>query len=236
MDDIKQRPTKSANPVPARGQLHASSESRDETTEDADSEAVTSDSPKKEGFKSIISTLAVLIIAPLIALTITAFVFQSYEVDGPSMETTLQNHDRLIVYKLPRTIARITHHPYVPHRYDIIIFNRDDGFQFGTTEKRQLIKRVIAFAGERVVVKDGNMTVFNKEHPEGFRPDDAEYGKVIVTTPGDVDLVVPEGQIYVCGDNRPNSLDSRSFGPIQLNDVVGKLSLRVFPIGKGKRF
>src|SRR5882762_2580960 len=70
--------------------------------------------PDHEGLKSILSTIAILIIAPLIALTLTAFVFQSYEVDGPSMETTLQNHDRLIVVKVPRTFARITHHSYIP--------------------------------------------------------------------------------------------------------------------------
>ncbi len=189
---------------------------------------------KSEGIKSILSTVAILVIAPLIALSLTAFVFQSYEVDGPSMETTLQNRDRLIVYKWPKTAASITGRPYVPHRGDIIIFSRQDGLEFGTTQKRQLIKRVIAFPGERVVVKDGKLTVYNAENPEGFRPDDSPYGKVIVTTPGDVDLVVPEGQIYVCGDNRPNSLDSRSFGPISTSDIVGKLILRVYPFNKGQ--
>ncbi len=191
---------------------------------------------KSEGIKSILSTVAILVIAPLIALSLTAFVFQSYEVDGPSMETTLQNRDRLIVYKLPKTIASITGHAYVPHRGDIIIFSRTDGFEFGTSAKRQLIKRVIAYSGERVVVKDGKLTVYNTEHPDGFQPDDAPYGKVIVTTPGDVDLVVPDGQIYVCGDNRPNSLDSRSFGPISTNDIVGKLILRVYPFNKGHTY
>ena len=191
---------------------------------------------KHEGIKSILSTVAILIIAPLIALSLTAFVFQSYEVDGPSMETTLQNRDRLIVYKLPKTIASITGHAYVPHRGDIIIFSRQDGFEFGTTQKRQLIKRVIAYSGERVVVKNGKLTVYNTEHPDGFRPDDNPYGKVIVTTPGDIDITVPEGQIYVCGDNRPNSLDSRSFGPISTNDIVGKLVLRVYPFNKGQSY
>lgn len=193
-------------------------------------------SSRHESVKSIFSTVAILIIAPLIALSLTAYVFQSYEVDGPSMETTLQNHDRLIVYKLPKTIARISGHPFVPNRGDIIIFSRQDSFEFGTNQKRQLIKRVIAFPGERVVVKNGLLTVYNKSHPKGFRPDDSTYGKVITTTPGDVDLTVPKGQIYVCGDNRPNSLDSRSFGPISTDDIVGKLILRVYPFNKGQAF
>jgi signal peptidase I len=192
---------------------------------------------KKEGIKSIISTIAILIIAPLIALCLTAFVFQSYEVDGPSMESTLQNHDRLIVYKLPRTIAKITRNQYQPKRGEIVIFTRKDGLEFGNSKPRQLVKRVIAVAGERVVVKDGIVTVYNKEKPEGFSPDQiAEYGKVIGQTDGIVDLVVPEGTVFVCGDNRPESLDSRAFGPVNLDDLVGRLSLRVYPFNKGQSF
>lgn len=196
-----------------------------------------SDNESKSNIKGILSTVAILVIAPLIALALTAFVFQSYEVDGPSMETTLQNRDRLIVYKLPRTIARLTGRAYLPKRGDIIIFSREDSFEFGSNQKRQLIKRVMALPGERVTVKDGILKVYNDANPQGFRPDDSSYGKVIVTTPGeDIDITVGEDQIYVCGDNRPNSLDSRSFGPIDLKDVVGRLAIRVYPFGKSKTF
>lgn len=192
---------------------------------------------KKEGIKSIFSTIAILIIAPLIAISLTAFVFQSYEVDGPSMETTLQNHDRLIVYKLPRTVAKITGNKWLPERGEIIVFSRMDSLEFGTTKPRQLIKRVIALPGERVVVKDGLLTVYNKENPDGFMPDKlADYGKVIQTTDGEIDTTVPEDTVFVCGDNRGQSLDSRAFGPVNLDDIVGRLSLRVYPFNKGQSF
>jgi signal peptidase I len=191
----------------------------------------------REGWRSALSTIAILIIAPLIAFTLTAFVFQSYEVDGPSMETTLQNHDRLIVVKVPRTIARITHHAYIPQRGDIVIFSKTEDFDFNGTQERQLIKRVIGLPGERVVVKDGTLTVYNKEHPEGFQPDRTmAYGKVITTTTGNVDVTVPADQIFVCGDNRTNSLDSRSFGPIPAKAIVGKLVLRIFPFSNAESF
>ena len=192
---------------------------------------------QRDGLRSILSTLAILIIAPLLAFSLTAFVFQSYEVDGPSMQTTLQNHDRLIVLKLPRTLAKITGHPYVPHRTDIIIFTKSDLYDFGTTQQRQLVKRVIGLPGDRVVVQNGILTIYNSAHPNGFQPDKVySYGKVIVTTPGNIDITVPAGQIFVCGDNRPDSLDSRSFGPIPVKDVVGKLSLRIFPFNKAESF
>lgn len=192
---------------------------------------------KHEGWGSIASTVAVLLIAPLVALVLTAFVFQSYQVDGPSMQTTLNNNDRLIVWKVPKTWAKITGHNYVPNRGDVVIFVENDISSFGEEPSKQLIKRVIALPGERLVVKDNKVTVYNKEHPKGFQPDQTlPYGKVITETSGDVDLTVSKNHVFVMGDNRPNSLDSRAFGPVDTNDIVGKLVMRVWPAGDMKSF
>lgn len=191
----------------------------------------TSDTPppeSSEGLKGIVSTIALLLLAPLIAIFLTMFVFQSYQVDGPSMQTTLHNNDRLIVWKLPRTWSRITRHDYIPQRGDVVIFHHEDGAAL--EGNRQLIKRVVGLPGERVVVKDGTLTVFNDEHPEGFSPDKTlPYGAVITNTPGSVDITVPEGEVFVAGDNRSNSLDSRYFGSVPASDIVGTLGVRVFP-------
>jgi signal peptidase I len=192
---------------------------------------------KHEGFSSWASTIAVLLIAPLVALFLTSFIFQSYQVDGPSMQTTLYNNDRLLVWKLPKTWSRITGHQYVPQRGDVVIFVERAISDLSQPNGKQLIKRVIGLPGERVVVQDNQVTVYNKEHPDGFSPDKTlPYGKVITETTNNVDTVVPEGRIFVMGDNRPDSLDSRSFGPVDLNDVVGKLVMRVWPINQAKRF
>ncbi len=193
--------------------------------------------PSKEGFKSIASTIALLVLAPLIAIFLTMFVFQSYQVDGPSMQDTLHNADRLIVWKVPRTWSRITRHDYIPNRGDIVIFNHTDGAALEGDANKQLIKRVVALPGERVVVRDGVLTVFNDEHPEGFSPDKTlPYGSVITDTPGNVDLTVPEGEVFVAGDNRHNSLDSRYFGPVPAHDIVGKLGLRIYPFSDAEVF
>jgi signal peptidase I len=183
-----------------------------------------------------LSTILILLAAPLLAGFLMLFVFQSYEVDGPSMQTTLQNNDRLIVMKLPRTLARLTHHAYIPDRGDIIIFNEPSGADASNTTK-QLVKRVIGLPGERVVVKDGQVTVYNGPHPNGFNPDKTlPYGSVIGTTPGDIDLVVPKDQVFVCGDNRTNSFDSRYFGTVPADNIIGKLDLRVYPFSQFKIF
>lgn len=194
-------------------------------------------SNKDSGLRSVLSTLAILIIAPVIALLLTAYVFQSYEVDSPSMETSLQNHDRLIVLKVPRTVSRLTGHAFTPNRGDVIIFVKHNLYEQGLSTDRQLIKRVIGLPGDHVVVDNGKVTVFNKEHPDGFMPDATlPYGSVIQTTPGNVDITVQPGEVFVCGDNRTNSLDSRSFGAVSSHDIVGKLVLRIYPLDKTKKF
>ena len=196
--------------------------------------------PQKDGIKSVLSTIAILLLAPIIAILLTAFVFQSYQVTGPSMETTLQNNDRLLVWKLPRTWARITGNDYVPKRGDVIIFNEPAAAEeLGLGAGKQLIKRLIGLPGERVVVKDGEITVFNSEYTNGFKPDKTlpyNQDNIIPETSGDVDITVPKGSIFVSGDNRPDSLDSRSFGPVPLKDVVGKLAIRILPINNIKTF
>lgn len=179
--------------------------------------------------KEILSTVGVLLLAPLAAIIFTAFVFQFYRVDGPSMEQTLQNNDRLIVYKLPRTWSSITGGTYLPARGDIVVFNRNEA-NGNVEESRQLIKRVIALPGERIVIKNNSVTVYNKEHPDGYDPDSGHaYQSSTIPTSGNVDLVIPEGEVFVMGDNRDNSLDSRVFGPINTDDIIGTLAIRVYP-------
>lgn len=196
------------------------------------------DPAKKDRFKSALSTILLLAAAPIVAILLTVFVFQSYEVEGPSMRETLQDGDRLIVLKLPRTIASITGNDYIPDRGDVIVFNRS-GMETGTINQgdKQLIKRVIGLPGERIVVKDGTITVYNNENPDGFNPDEnTDWSNTISTTQGDEDLFIPEGSVYVCGDNRMNSLDSRVFGPVPAKDIVGRLALRIMPLSEAAAF
>lgn len=176
-----------------------------------------------------------LLIAVVLALFTKAFIVQPYVVEGQSMEVTLQDHDRLIVNKLPHTFARLSGHPYIPNRGDIIIFNEDNlpGY-FGP---KQLIKRVIGLPGDHVVVKNGKITIYNQTHPKGFDPDTTVgYHIAAPTTDGSVDRTLGTDQLFVCGDNRPNSEDSRYFGPINASQIVGKMVLRIYPLSTAQRF
>lgn len=192
---------------------------------------------KHQGLRDALSIITVLLAALILAWGLISFVFQSYQVDGPSMQVTLHNSDHLVVWKVPRTWARITGHAYVPKRGDIIVFNEPGLADYGQGSNKQLIKRVIGLPGDRVVVRNGNITIYNKANPNGFDPDKTlPYGKVIPTTSGNIDITLGSNQIFVCGDNRPDSLDSRVFGPVDVNNVVGKLVIRVLPLNDAKIF
>jgi signal peptidase I len=182
----------------------------------------------------------ILLSAPLIAIMLTAYVFQSYQVDGPSMQESLHHNDRLIVWKTPRTWARITGNQYVPNRGDVIIFTQTNLVEHGdNVNTKQLVKRVIGLPGDQVVIKDGVITVYNKDNPKGFNPDTTlPYGEegVIQSTEGNYDVTLEEDQLFVSGDNRANSLDSRTFGPISTDQVIGKLVIRILPVSDVKLF
>ncbi len=190
------------------------------------------DDSVKNGWKSITSTVSILLIAPILAVFITLFVFQSYEVYGQSMETTLQNGDRLIVQKLAKNWSKIRGKEYIPQRYEVIVFDKPSYIDKTSGSVDHLIKRVIALPGERVVVRDNIVTIYNKENPDGFKVDGGQdYAKDILNTAGEVDITVGLDEIFVLGDNRGNSLDSRIFGAINVDLITGIASVRFVPVG-----
>jgi signal peptidase I len=170
-------------------------------------------------------------------LLINSFVFRSFSVIGPSMETTLFTNDRLIVNRIPVTIAQLQNKSYIPDRGQIIIF-KNPLYSAGMSDE-YIVKRVIAFPGERVTIQDGHYVVYNSSHPDGFNPDDANHGEPGSPTSGAIDEVVPDGSLFVSGDHRQGSfsLDSRNgLGTIPFYDVVGPLSLRIYPFDKIRWF
>jgi signal peptidase I len=170
-------------------------------------------------------------------MLINSFIFRSFNVEGPSMETTMYTGDRLIVNRIPVTLAQLQNKQYVPDRGQIIVF-KNPQYNLGNGEEF-IVKRVIAFAGEHVVLSNGQYRVYNKEHPKGFNPDDANHGEPGSPTSGSVDVIVPDGTLFVSGDHRQgaNSLDSRNgLGYIPLYDVIGPVSLRILPVTKVRTF
>ena len=161
----------------------------------------------KDAFSIVVFIICVLVGT----LLINGFVFRSFNVLGPSMESTLYTGDRLIVSRLPVTWAQLQNKTYVPERGQVIVF-KNPQYTPGSADE-YIVKRVIGFPGERVTVKDGVLTVYNKQNPDGFQPDETiNHGEPGSPTSGEVDTTVTQGTLFVAGDHREGnySYDSRS--------------------------
>lgn len=203
---------------------------------------------KYPALKDIINFLLFAGAVALGTFILNSFIFRSYNVVGGSMENTLHSGDRVIVNRVPVSMAHLSEKEYIPERGQVIVFANGGNTSMTncdvtTTEKDQyIIKRVIAFPGERVTVEDGVLTVYNFDNPDGFHPDEltrkSDTDGPKINTSGSVNTIVPEGELFVAGDNREgsNSHDSRSgLGTIPFCRVIGPVIMRIFPF-TGLRF
>jgi signal peptidase I len=171
--------------------------------------------------------IIVVVVAVLVAVLLRTFVVQTFYIPSGSMEPTLQIGDRILVDKLSYDLHSV-------HRGDIVVFGRPPAEDCGGPEVNDLVKRVIGLPGDVLSLSGGYVYVDGKRLDERWLPP-SEQG---VTTAGPVgshyDLVhsyrIPANDYFVMGDNRTDSCDSRYWGPIPKSLIVGKVSLRVWPL------
>ncbi|MBU3964555.1 signal peptidase I [Patescibacteria group bacterium] len=156
------------------------------------------------------------IVALIIVVPIRAFVFQPFFVSGASMEPNFHDYDYLIVDEISYRLGS-------PGRGDVIVFyNPND------TSKR-LIKRVIGLSGETIKIVDNQIFIKNDDE-EFYILDESEYLSTDSKTAGHIETMLGDNQYFVLGDNRNVSLDSRSFGPVNRDLIIGRSAFRLWPL------
>lgn len=181
-----------------------------------------SPNPKSRARGCLFEVVETVVLTVLIFLGIQTFVAQPYRIEGGSMETTLLPDQYLLIDKLTPRWA-----PY--SRGDIVVLNPPEEVTLG--DGTPFIKRVIGLAGDRVKLKDGLVYVNGTALDEPYIF--AEGGVPQTTDPrpgGPSEWLVPAGDVFVMGDHRDSSSDSRVFGPVEVTHVIGRAWLRYWPI------
>lgn len=160
--------------------------------------------------RQLIEWTIVIVAALTTAMVLRLAVVQAFSIPSISMERTLLVGDRVLVNKLNRGV----------HRGDVIVFKRPPGEEAAAI--KDLIKRVIALPGETVSAKDGKLYVNGRLLPE-------PYLQPGTPTVMERPVTVPAGHVWVMGDNRTQSRDSRFFGPILKSSIIGHAFIRVWP-------
>jgi signal peptidase I len=174
---------------------------------------------RRSGWRSAVEWALVIGGALLVALVVRTFLVQAFWIPSASMEPTLHEGDRVLVNKLSYDLHDV-------HHGDVIVFERPDeqsDVPHPEDEIQDLIKRVIALPGDVIEARDGIVYINDEPLEESYLAPDTP------TT----DLPrqeIPEGEVFVMGDNRTNSHDSRRFGPVDESSIVGRAFLRIYPL------
>lgn len=180
-----------------------------------------------DSFRAIRDWVIVLVVALLVALGIRTFVLQQFYISGPSMETTLFQPNRVLVNKLSYRFGDID-------RGDVVVFDRVTS-NGRDVQHDDLIKRVIALPGETVSIKACAVFVDGKQLDEPYLPErDIQQTDPVARCrqPEMAPVEVPRDQVFVLGDNRPQSMDSRVFGPVDKKSIVGRAFVVIWPISR----
>ncbi len=165
------------------------------------------------------------VIAFAVAVLVRILVAAPYLVSGPSMDNTFHNADYLIVQKysacVPLTSSCVTWG--APQRGDIIVF------RLPQNQSQTLIKRVIGIPGDTITINGINVRIKNQVHPEGITLSEPYITPEDAGGPTGETITLNADQYFAMGDNRHVSFDSRSWGPLPTEDIIGRVVLRLYP-------
>ena len=161
-------------------------------------------------------TLEIVIISLVTVFIIRSFIIQPFLVNGSSMEPTFSNGNYLL-------IDEVSYYFRSPDRGEVVVF------RYPNDQSVYFIKRIVGLPGDRIVIRNNQIFINDKELQEDYLPS-------LTRTDGRVDVQVGENEYFVLGDNRSYSFDSRNWGSVNKENLIGMARLRVFPFNKMKVF
>jgi signal peptidase I len=163
----------------------------------------------------------VVVISLVIIIPVRYFLIQPFYVKGASMEPNFHDNEYLIIDEL-------TYRFHQPVRGDIVVF------RYPKDPQEYFIKRVIGLPGEKVEIKDGQVFIYNQEFKDGVALDETYLPSDVKTyaNDGTESVTLGSSEYYVMGDNRTESKDSRSFGPVDISFFTGRVMFRGWPANK----
>jgi len=178
----------------------------------------------KQAFSYVLEIVKVFLIALAIVVPVRYFLIQPFYVKGASMEPNFYDHEYLIIDEISYRLGDVK-------RGDVIVF------KYPRNPKQFYIKRVVGLPGETVTIKEDGVYIKTTDGEE-FKYDETAYLDDTVRTQAYnySEVTLEDGQYFVMGDNRPASYDSRHFGPVSQDFIIGKAMLRVLPVDRFKLF
>jgi len=174
----------------------------------------------KKFFLFLWELVKVVAISAAIIIPVRYYLIQPFYVKGASMEPNFHDSEYLI-------IDEISYRFNQPDRGQVIVF------RYPKNPQEFFIKRVIGLPGEEIQIEDGKIIVYNSEYPNGLTLSEEYLGSELETFNSDTEKIkIAENEYYVLGDNRDASKDSRSFGPVNKDYIIGKVLLRGWPLEK----
>ncbi len=175
--------------------------------------------------RTLIITLPII----TVALIVISLFLDIHKVSGPSMENSIQDGSRVIVNKSRQTLSRLlSGYKYIPERGDVVISKTDFSNLYDNGFLRPqgtMVKRVIGLPGERIIIENGEVSVYAPNSSQTINPDKSSpWSKTMHVDTEDkrrIDITLLNDEVYLMGDNRPMSIDSRTLGPIKIDQIVG---------------
>lgn len=181
----------------------------------------------------LMEMVRVFLLAVVIIIPVRVFLFQPFFVQGSSMEPNFEDGQYLVISEFGYKQTNIgwsdkslfTVKPFKEiARQDVAVF------RFPKNTEEFFIKRIIGLPREAVEIRHGKVIIYNTEHPDGFFLDESAYLSPSVLTQDMPRMELSQDQYFVMGDNRMYSYDSRAFGPIGKDKIIGRVLLRAWPM------